>query len=141
MAIVKRDTDYALRALKRLACEQGVVPVSALAEKEAVPEKFLRKIMQKLQQAGIVESRQGPFGGYVLSLPASQVTLRGVMDVVQGPLVFNECFANPGICDRVADCPLRRRMEGLQTQLSDMLSEVRLSDIVQEISTHEDALR
>ena len=137
MALVQRETDYALRALARLAAEEDFVAVSALAEREDVPEKFLRKIMQGLQRAGLVESRQGSLGGYRLAVPAYQVTLLGVMETVQGPLVVNECFAQPEICQRVAHCPLRRRMEELQARVCRMLDEVCLSDLASETLSRE----
>jgi len=137
MALVQRETDYALRALARLAAEDDFVAVSALAESEDVPEKFLRKIMQGLQRAGLVQSRQGSFGGYRLAVPASQVTLLGAMEVVQGPLVVNECFAQPEICQRVAHCPLRRRMEELQDRICGMLQDIRVSDLANEVPCRE----
>ena len=53
MAVITRETDYALRALIRLAQGPGAIPVRALAEREDAPEAFLRKIMQRLHRAGI----------------------------------------------------------------------------------------
>jgi Rrf2 family protein len=128
MAIVKRETDYALRALGELLEAAEFVPVSVLAEQEGVPEVFLRKIMQRLNRAGIVESRQGPFGGYRLARPAGEVTLLDVLETVQGPLVMNECFADPGICDRVEFCPVRFRLAELQVELNAQLAEISLAD-------------
>ena len=72
MPIIRRETDYALRALTRLALDGGSLAVSTLAEEEDVPPEFLRKIMQRLNQAGIVESSQGPFGGYRLARARSR---------------------------------------------------------------------
>jgi len=66
MPVIHRDTDYALRALAQLARTGEVMSVSALAEAEHVPQDFLRKIMQKLQGAHLVQSTQGPLGGYSL---------------------------------------------------------------------------
>ncbi len=133
MAIVNRETDYALRVLTRLAQDDGFLPVSVLAESEEVPEDFLRKIMQHLNKAGIVESRQGPFGGYRLSVEPSEITLRDVVRIVQGPLLVNECFGEPGICKRVRNCPFRERLRKLQDDLAEELQSIRLSDIVEQI--------
>ncbi|MCK4376157.1 MAG: Rrf2 family transcriptional regulator [Candidatus Brocadiae bacterium] len=130
MAIIKRETDYALRVLARLAQADDFLPVSALAEDEDVPELFLRKIMQRLHRAGMAESRQGPFGGYRLARPAAEISLLDVVETAQGPLVMNECFAAPDICDRLESCPLRARLAEMQLELNAQLDELTLADVV-----------
>lgn len=139
MAIIKRETDYALRALAKLGRTKEFLPVSVLAEQEDVPETFLRKIMQRLHQAGIVQSRQGPFGGYRLALPPAEIALLHVVETVQGPLVMNECFANPEMCERTDFCPFRARLAALQVELNARLDEVRLSGILKEIASRQKA--
>ena len=141
MAVVKRETDYALRALARLAAEGGFMSVSALAEAEQVPAVFLRKIMQRLNRAGIVESRQGPFGGYRLAVPAGRLSLRDVLEAAQGPLVMNECFSTPEICDRTDDCPVRRHLQDLQFLLNERLAAVTVDQVASRIRPREGAPR
>jgi Rrf2 family protein len=141
MAIIKRETDYALRALARLGLEDGFMPVSTLAKDEAVPENFLRKIMQRLNRAGIVESCQGPFGGYRLAVPPRQITLLGVMAAVQGPPAVNECFEPVHKCPRADRCPVRERLCGLQEQVTALLDSVRLSDILDGMPSAKEAAK
>ena len=129
MAVVTRETDYALRALLALAGKDGFVPVSVLAEAQGVPVLFLRKIMQQLHRAGIVDSRQGPFGGYRLAVPAGSVSLLNVLEAAQGPLVMNECFSEPAICDRTDECPVRRCLAELQALVAGKLSEVTVGQV------------
>ena len=129
MAVVTRETDYALRALLALAAEDDFVSVSALAEAQRVPVLFLRKIMQRLHGAGIVQSRQGPFGGYRLAVPAGDVSLLTVLEAVQGPLMMNECFSEPGICDRTDNCPVRKHLQELQSLLAERLSAVTIAEV------------
>jgi len=131
MAIVKRETDYALRSMLRLAETDDFLSVNALAEDVEVPESFLRKIMQRLNQAGFVESRQGPFGGYRLAAPAEDVSLLDIIETVQGPLVMNECFAEPDICSRTEFCPVRVRLAELQVELNAELAGIRLTDVLE----------
>ena len=108
MSIVHRDTDYAMRALARLAAAGAeFVSVSVLAQEEGAPTDFLRKIMQRLCAAGIVESRQGPFGGYSLGARPRDVTLYDVIAAVQGPVTVNECFPQPGLCANSGGCSTR----------------------------------
>jgi len=133
MPIIKRETDYALRALVRLARTGDFMPVSALAESEDTPGDFLRKIMQALNRAGIVESRQGPFGGYRLARPPARLSLLQVLEAVQGPLVVNECFEAPEICSRSSGCPLRSHLSQLQRNICEQMERMRLSDILNQI--------
>ena len=90
---ISARTDYAIRALLMLA-EQAqaaaspAVPVSVdtLANRQALPRKFLEAILGDLRRAGIVVSRRGPSGGYALARPAAQISLGDVFRVVDGPL-------------------------------------------------------
>lgn len=141
MAIIRRETDYALRALTRLALADDFVPVSALAEEEDVPPEFLRKIMQRLNQAGIVESSQGPFGGYRLARLAQQVSALDIIEVVQGPLVISECISTPKICSRFDSCPFRKRLATLEAGLNAKLAKVRISDAAREIQSAQEAAK
>lgn len=140
MAIIKRETDYALRVLGKLGAQDDFLPVSALAQGAEVPELYLRKIMQRLQHADLVESRQGPFGGYRLALAPDQITLLDVVETIQGPLVMNECFNDDAICGRICLCPVRMRLAELQVELNAELAEVTIGDIVREIPLQERAV-
>ena len=130
MALINRDTDYAVRALVLLAGRGGVVPVSVLAEDQRVPEHFLRKIMQKLHRAGIVRSRQGAAGGYELALPSGEVSLRRVIEVIQGPVIVNACLADPDMCVHRRKCPVRPALVSLQEEIEARLDGLRLGDVV-----------
>jgi Rrf2 family protein len=137
MPIITRETDYALRALARLADGNEFLPVSALAEEADAPEGFLRKIMQTLHRAELVESRQGPFGGYRLAVPPDQVSLLEVMEVVQGEFAVNECFRSPSVCERSPDCPVRGQLRRLQRSIAREFAGVTLADMRQQAATEE----
>ncbi len=141
MAIITRETDYALRALTGLALADDFLPVSTLAEQEGVPPDFLRKIMQRLHQAGIVESSQGPFGGYRLARPARQVTALDVVETVQGPLVMSECVSRPEMCGRIDYCPFRERLSALEAGLNAKLAKIRISDAANRIQSAQEAAK
>ncbi len=141
MSIIKRETDYALRALSKLARTDGFLPVSALSDGQHVPELFLRKIMQRLHAAGIVESRQGPFGGYRLALRPEKVTFLDALESVQGPLAMNECFADPAVCGRRSTCAVRARLSELQEELNARLAEITIADVVRGLPSKRRAAR
>jgi Rrf2 family protein len=80
--------DYAVRAAVELAALSGKGPVKAdqIAEAQSIPLNFLENILAELRRAGIVESRRGAAGGYLLARPPEDVTLADVIRAVEGPL-------------------------------------------------------
>jgi len=134
MVIIKRDTDYAIRALVQLSRQADTQPVSELAARERVPEHFLRKIMQRLHRAGIVESLQGPRGGYKLRRAPRKVTFWHILEAVQGPIEANRCFLDPAICRNTSDCVVRKKLRPLKDKLQAWLSDITLADVLKRMS-------
>ena len=85
---ISAKTDYALRAALQLAREGDGAPVKAerIAEAQDVPLRFLENILGELRHGGVVESRRGAEGGYMLARPAAAVSLADVVRAVDGPL-------------------------------------------------------
>jgi Rrf2 family transcriptional regulator, cysteine metabolism repressor len=87
MAITQKSK-YALRATLELAVRFGAGPtsISELARAQAIPARFLEAILAQMKRAGLVESRRGNEGGYVLARSPSRVSVGDVLRVVQGTL-------------------------------------------------------
>ncbi len=85
---ISAKTDYALRATLELARAGGSEPVKAerIADAQGIPLRFLENILGELRHAGLVESRRGAEGGYMLARPATAITLADVVRAVDGPL-------------------------------------------------------
>lgn len=85
---VSAKTDYALRAAAEIAAAGGGDPVKGerIAQAQDIPLRFLENILSELRHAGIVESRRGAEGGYLLARPASEIALADVIRAVDGPL-------------------------------------------------------
>lgn len=102
---ISRKTDYALRMLSMLAeGEDSLLSVRTAAETVDVPYSFARSIQHGLVQAGIIESLRGVRGGMRLKVDPKDVTIRQIVEAVQGPLVMNDCTAEDGICPRMDEC-------------------------------------
>ncbi len=88
---------YAICGLFNLAYNGQGEPVGirAISERQAIPARYLEQIFQRLRRAGLVASRRGPGGGYVLARPASEITLREVVEAVEGPLAEPSRPARP----------------------------------------------
>jgi Rrf2 family iron-sulfur cluster assembly transcriptional regulator len=64
----------------------GPVQVRVISERQEVPNRYLEQIFRRLRQAGIVTSKRGPGGGYTLARAADAITLREIVEAVEGPL-------------------------------------------------------
>lgn len=80
-------TQYAIKAVVRLALAHGARPVHAheVADFGDIPRKFVEQVMHDLRQAGIVTSRRGRTGGYVLARDPGEISFADVVEAVEGP--------------------------------------------------------
>jgi Rrf2 family cysteine metabolism transcriptional repressor len=78
--------EYALKAIFDLATQPPGEPVKIadIAQRQQIPQKFLELILASLKQGGFVESRRGAEGGYMLAVPAENITVGGVLRYVDG---------------------------------------------------------
>jgi Rrf2 family protein len=61
------------------------VQIRVISERQAIPSRYLEQIFRRLRRAGLVTSKRGPGGGYTLSRPPARITLREVIEAVEGP--------------------------------------------------------
>ncbi|HUB70545.1 MAG TPA: Rrf2 family transcriptional regulator [Acidimicrobiales bacterium] len=102
--------DYACRALLSLALHGGDLPTSVrdIAERTGLPQPYLEQILLALKGAGLVRSKRGVGGGYVLARPPEKLTLGQIVAAVDGPIVVGD-FGEPhegGACNHEGQCAL-----------------------------------
>lgn len=80
---------YALYGVFDLAYNGGDAPVAlqVIGERQGIPARYLEQIFQRLRRAGLVRSKRGPGGGYLLAVPAGEISLADVVVAVQGSLL------------------------------------------------------
>jgi Rrf2 family iron-sulfur cluster assembly transcriptional regulator len=137
MEYVKVSTrgDYASRALLSLALhasEHGPTSVRDLAERTGLPQPYLEQILLALKGAGLVRSKRGVGGGYVLARPADQITLGQIVSAVDGPIVAGD-FGAPhqnGACDHEGQCILLAVWSEVGKHMRSHLDSFTLADMV-----------
>jgi len=79
--------DYAARALLSLALHGSDTPTSVkdIAERTNLPQPYLEQILLAVKGAGIVRSKRGVGGGYVLARPPAEISLADILGAVEGP--------------------------------------------------------
>ena len=88
---IPRKVDYAIRAAIYLAAQDPEKKCSSgeIAENQGIPRKFLEKIIQNLTRSGLVKSKRGTDGGYSLARPTHEITLRDIIEAIEGPITLN----------------------------------------------------
>jgi Rrf2 family transcriptional regulator, iron-sulfur cluster assembly transcription factor len=76
-----------------------------------------------------VKSHRGAKGGFSLARPASEVTIKDVIEAVEGPIYLNVCLAAPGDCSRDALCPIHSVWVEAQEKMMAVLSQKNFADL------------
>ena len=129
---VSRKVDYALRAVIHLANEESsarACSVAEIAARERIPRQFLEKIVQQLIHTGLVRSRRGPHGGYVLGRPANQMTFRDVIESVEGPISLNVCVGEHPDCFLLGACGMNRVWAEGQRRVMDLFENTTIASV------------
>ncbi len=105
MAMISQKAKYAFKALFRLAAaEHGhAVPIEEIAKADAIPQKFLEHILLDLKRKGLVASRRGRAGGYMLIKQPQEMTIGSVLRAIDGPIAPLPCISRTAY-RRCADC-------------------------------------
>ena len=121
---VSQKCQYALRAVFELSKRWGNGPttVADIAEAQAIPPRFLELILGQLKHAGFVESRRGAKGGYLLAVAPGGLTVREVLEYVDGPVAPVRCVLG----EDKAECPLEGNCAfmGLWSRARDAVAKV-----------------
>lgn len=127
--------DYACRALLSLVLHGDGSPTSVrdIAERTSLPQPYLEQILLALKGAGLVRSKRGVGGGYVLARPAEDISLAQIVSAVDGPIVVGD-FGEPhenGACDHEGQCVLLAVWATVGEHMRRLLEERTLADIAE----------
>jgi Rrf2 family protein len=129
--------DYASRALLSLALhaeESGPTSVRDIADRTGLPQPYLEQILLALKGAGLVRSKRGVGGGYVLARPPSEITLSQIVSAVDGPIAAGD-FGRPhenGACEHEGQCILLGVWEQVGVHMREHLDSFTIADMVRQ---------
>ena len=108
MLEITRQADYALRAVSEVArlTNGERIPTAAIAERQKIPLPFLAKIVSQLSVQGVLEATRGAGGGVRLARDPETITLREVIETIDGPITVNRCALDPDSCEFSTTCPV-----------------------------------
>lgn len=132
---ITTQAEYGLICALHLARrgEEGPVTGREIASRERLPPDYVEQIMLKLRRAGIVRSTRGAHGGYRLARSAEEITIRDVIAASEHSTFDVHCTSHPveeERCSSSHDCSIRPVWVLLQRRIDEVLSGVRLSDLL-----------
>ena len=135
--MLSKKAKYALKALLMLARDGKGEPVliSEIAERERIPKKFLELILLQLKKHGLLASKKGKGGGYLLGRDSSEITFGQVIRIIDGPLAPLPCVSQMAYrkCDECEDertCGIRIVMKEVRDETARILDGTSLAEIV-----------
>ena len=131
---ITKEADYALRIVAMLARDGAQVEAKVIAEKNDIPYRFTLKILRKIVQAGYLRSYRGVNGGYTLNKKPSEITLRNIIEVIDGEISLNICLSEDGCCSNDDCCVIRRKLQRVQDIVTSELDSITFADIIAEMS-------
>ena len=138
---------YGLKALVHLSSLAAGETKQAIdiAEANNIPKKFLDAILGELRNAGVVHSKKGPGGGYMLARPPGEIKLGFVIRTLDGPLAPIACASRTAYqpcedCEDVNSCAVRLAMVKVRDAMSDILDRLTLADMLALDGGHRAAL-
>ena len=134
--MLSKKSKYGLKALLVLADASNGRPLQAseLAERQKLPKKFLEAILLELKRRGLLQSKKGRGGGYVLSRKPGDITIGQVIRALDGPLALVPCVSQTAYmrCDECIDeetCGVRLAMKEVRDATSHILDNTSLAGL------------
>ena len=124
---------YGVRLMLELALnyQKGLVLLKDIAKRQNISEKYLEHIVVSLRATGLILSYRGAHGGYSLAKSPSEITLKDIIQVLEGPIFVVECIDIPTFCDKVEFCVSRDIWKVLSEKIIHTLESVTLENMIE----------
>ncbi|HEY4429039.1 MAG TPA: Rrf2 family transcriptional regulator [Solirubrobacteraceae bacterium] len=132
--------EYGVRVMVELARRSGEepIPLAEIAAHDGLPLAYLEHLVARLRKAGLVDSRRGSHGGYLLARPASEITMADVVEALEGAIAPIECISEAAdgsiVCAREAAaeqvCPTKLLWTRVRFSIVSTLRETTLADLL-----------
>ena len=110
-----------------------MIDAATFAEKTSVTQRFTLKILHKLVQGGLVSSYKGVNGGYKLKASPESITLKKVIELIEGPIAIMRCLGNGEACTMMSDktaCIYHHIFDEISLELSSKLNNITIADVL-----------
>jgi Rrf2 family iron-sulfur cluster assembly transcriptional regulator len=129
---IATSSRYGVRGMFDVAYHGGGQPtqIKDICKRQKISQRYLEQIFNKLLKAGLLKSRRGPRGGYMLSRDPSEITVGEIINAAQGPIVPVSCLnLKKKQCEILPSCITRHVWEETQKLLVDYFDSVSIADL------------
>jgi Rrf2 family protein len=131
---ITQEADYALRIVCILAKDSKILDAKTIADASGVTPRFALKILHKLGVENMVRSYKGANGGYELALSADSISVKNIIELIDGPIEISKCMDSEHFCSRQgldkSGCVMHHIFSEISASLAKMLDGVRISDVI-----------
>jgi Rrf2 family protein len=134
-----RGCEYAIRGLVFLAKEDREDPVllADIAEGIGAPTNYLSNIFQILSRLGLVTSHRGAKRGYTLARTPGEISIREIVEGMEGPITISSCNMDRGWCEPDKDCAMFRFWNEMQDIVVQKLEKTSLAKLTNACFMHD----
>lgn len=124
---------YGVRLMIDLAAHYGEGPVllREIAKRQEISEKYLSNLINPLKATGLLEATRGVNGGYVLGKAPTEITMKEIIEILEGPLCLVDCVEKPALCSRVSHCVAHDLWREAAEGMALVLRKYTLADMVE----------
>lgn len=127
---LSKSADFAARIVVYLASEEGPHTMLCLAKKLEIPFHNLSKLVQALSKASVIETKQGKNGGIRLAKNPDEISLKTVIDVIDGPTRLSDCLTSSKACTLTGHCRIKEKFAQIQGKIDQLFDEVKIASMV-----------
>jgi Rrf2 family protein len=128
--LLSKGCEYGLAGAMYLAAvpQDGYVPIRMISEHLNLSYPFLTKVLQQLNDAGLLTSMRGPHGGVALSRPPEGLTLKEIVIAIDGPDLFTECVLGLPGCGDDKPCPMHSQWGEVRDHLDALFGDLSVAE-------------
>ncbi len=129
---------YALMSMIQLAKQEQLYNISDISKSQQISYSYLEQIFRKIKSANLIKSYRGRKGGYVLAIPASEITVADIMEAVEESIDFRKCQGLSGKCSHATVengkkvCNSHCVWDRFNEYVKEFLTGITLQDVVDE---------
>ncbi len=135
MKVLTKKTDYAIRALLMLGAKRGsYVSVRSIAVEQDMPYQFLRGVLQEMIRHGLIVSKEGVQGGFMLAKEPDEIGVKQLIEIFQGTVQVSECMFRKQLCANRSRCVLRHEIMRIEQVVSDEFEQVTIGKLLRKLN-------
>lgn len=131
---ITQEADYALRIVALLASHETVTDANTIADEAGITQRFALKILRKLSLGEIVCSQKGAGGGYKLARTPEDITLKDVIELIDGEIAISKCLSEEHICSKQginkSACKIHLIFDAINHDLVERLGKITIASVI-----------